>query len=75
MNMLPADQVDKKRAMRQLPPVLRSYIRMGCMIGDGAVIDHAFGTTDVFVLMPLTSADDRYLSKFADRKTGKAAHE
>ena len=75
MNMLAADRIDKKRAMRGLPPVLRGYIRMGCMIGDGAVIDYDFGTTDVFVLMPLTCADDRYLSKFADRKPGKAAHE
>ena len=75
MNMMAADKIDKKRAMRQLPPVLRGYIRMGCMIGDGAVIDHAFGTTDVFVLMPLTLADDRYLSKFANRKTGEAINE
>ena len=41
-----------------MPPVLRGYVRTGCMIGNG-VIDRQFQTVDVFVLMPLTAVEDR----------------
>ena len=47
-----------------MPPVLRGYVRTGCMIGNGAVIDRQFQTVDVFVLMPLTAVEDRYMARF-----------
>ena len=34
----------------QLPPLIKGYLRLGAMIGDGAVIDHQFGTTDVLIM-------------------------
>jgi putative hemolysin len=34
------------------------------MIGNGAVIDHQFQTVDVFVLMPLTAVEDRYMARY-----------
>ena len=32
-------------------------MRAGCCIGDGAVIDRQFGTTDVFIYFPLSGID------------------
>src|SRR6201999_4511752 len=49
MNMMPKDQIDAREALRSLPPLLKGYVRAGCCIGDGAVIDRQFGTTDVFI--------------------------
>jgi putative hemolysin len=34
------------------------------MIGDGAVVDRQFGTTDVFIYFPLADMDARYKSRF-----------
>ena len=48
MNMLPADAVNARAALKALPPLIKGYLRLGAYIGDGAVIDHQFGTTDVF---------------------------
>jgi putative hemolysin len=33
-------------------------------VGDGAVIDHQFGTTDIFVIMPVESIRTRYFAHF-----------
>ena len=64
MNRVPKDQIDPKEAMRTLPPLLKGYIRAGCFIGDGAVVDKQFGTTDVFIYFPLATMDARYKSRF-----------
>ena len=40
-------------AIRALPPLIKGYLKLWADIGDGAVIDHQFGTTDVFVIMPV----------------------
>jgi len=64
MNRLPAEAVDPREALRTLPPLLKGYVRAGCMIGDGAVVDRQFGTTDVFIYFPLSDMDARYKSRF-----------
>jgi putative hemolysin len=64
MNMIPKDQIDPREALRSLPPLLKGYVRAGCCIGDGAVIDRQFGTTDVFIYFPLSGLDARYRSRF-----------
>ena len=33
-------------------------------LGDGAVVDRQFGTTDVFIYFPLSDMDARYKSRF-----------
>ena len=45
-------------------PVIKGYLRVGAYIGDGAVIDHQFGTTDVFVIMPVEAINTRYFAHF-----------
>ena len=64
MNILPPDAIDERAALRAMPPVLRGYVRTGCMIGKGAVIDYQFQTVDVFVLMPLTAIEGRYMARY-----------
>ena len=63
MDMLTKDQVDEREGIRSLPPILKGYVRAGCRIGDGAVVDHQFGTTDVFIYFPLSGLDARYKSR------------
>ncbi len=64
MNMMPASQIDTRVAIRALPPLIKGYLRVGAYIGDGAVVDHQFGTTDVFVILPVESIDERYFAHF-----------
>ncbi len=64
MNMMPKDAVKTRAAMKALPPLVKGYLRLGAFIGDGAVIDHQFGTTDVLVVMPVEHIKTRYFAHF-----------
>jgi putative hemolysin len=64
MNRLSKEAVDPKAALRALPPLIKGYLRLGCSIGDGAVIDHQFGTTDVLIILPVSALNARYIEHF-----------
>ena len=64
MNMMPREQVNARKALKALPPLIKGYLRVGAYVGDGAVIDHQFGTTDVFVIMPVEAIKSRYFDHF-----------
>lgn len=49
---------------RTLPPLIKAYLRVGAKIGDGAFIDHAFNTVDVFMVMPVERIVGRYGRRF-----------
>lgn len=53
--------VDMRQALNALPPLIKGYLRLGAMIGDGAVIDHQFGTTDVCMILPVARISQRYI--------------
>jgi putative hemolysin len=64
MNRVPKEAIDVRDARRALPPLIKGYLRAGAQIGDGAVIDRQFGTTDVFIHMPVAGMDSRYRDRF-----------
>ncbi len=66
MNRIGRDAIDIKAALRQLPPLIKAYLRLGAYVGDGAVIDHRFGTTDVLIVMPVADIGARYIKHFGD---------
>ena len=57
---LPPEEVDARAALRQLPPLLKAYLRMGGMIGEGAVIDHQFNTIDICLVLPTARVQASY---------------
>jgi len=69
MEILSRESVDQRRALAGLPPLVKGYLRVGAMFGDGAVIDRKFNTVDVFVVMPVRLMDARYLEHFGTEKT------
>ena len=64
MNMLDETAVDARRAIAALPPLIKGYLRVGARFGQGAVVDRDFGTTDVFVVMPVRDIEQRYIEHF-----------
>ena len=78
MNLIPSDQVDQKAALRDLPPMIKGYLRLGGFVGDGAVIDHEFNTVDVCVIVETARVSDRYLRHYTrelDRETNRTPAE
>lgn len=64
MDLLPREAVDAKAALKAMPPLIKGYLRLGAYIGDGAVIDKQFGTTDVLIILPVEKIDPRYFGHF-----------
>ncbi|MCC0004220.1 MAG: GNAT family N-acetyltransferase [Methylobacteriaceae bacterium] len=72
MATMPRDEIDTRRTLAELPPLVKGYLRCGATFGDGAVVDRQFGTTDVFVVMPVADIDARVFGRFG---AGKQAAE
>ena len=64
MKLLPADAVDPRVGLAGLPPMIKGYLRLGGFIGDGAVIDHQFNTTDVCVIVKTDLITDKYTQHY-----------
>jgi L-ornithine Nalpha-acyltransferase len=64
MDLMPKDQINAKAAIKAMPPLIKAYLRLGAFVGDGAVIDHQFGTTDVLICLPVEKIDPRYFEHF-----------
>jgi L-ornithine Nalpha-acyltransferase len=64
MNRMAKQAINPKAALHELPPLIKGYLRLGATIGDGAVIDHQFGTTDVLIVMPVSAINARYIEHF-----------
>ena len=73
MNRMAKQAIDPKAALHELPPLIKGYLRLGAFIGDGAVIDHQFGTTDVLIVMPVSAISARYIEHFGADASRHAA--
>ncbi len=65
MNRISSEALDPKQALNALPPLIKGYLRLGAYIGDGAVVDHEFGTTDVLIVLPVSAIKQRYVEHFS----------
>ncbi|MEM6664900.1 MAG: GNAT family N-acyltransferase [Pseudomonadota bacterium] len=64
MDRLPREAVHPRGALKTLPTLIKGYLRLGAFTGDGAVIDRQFGTTDVFMILPVAGINARYFEYF-----------
>lgn len=64
MNRLPKEQINTRAALKVIPPLIKGYLRLGAFVGDGAVIDRQFGTTDVLIVLPVENIDPRYFDHY-----------
>lgn len=65
MDRNPGNDVSPRQALRMLPPLIKGYLRLGGFVGDGAVVDHDFGTTDVCVVVKTEWVTGRYHRHYA----------
>lgn len=45
------DGIDRISAVRQIPALIKAYLRLGATVGAGAYVDHAFNTTDICLIL------------------------
>jgi L-ornithine Nalpha-acyltransferase len=66
MRLMDPSHVDPEKGLSQmpplnlLPPLLKGYLRLGGFVGDGAVVDEQFNTTDVCVIVKTDLIAQKY---------------
>ena len=82
MDMLPAGAAghddalkafDARTVVAALPPLIKGYLRLGGYVGDGAVVDREFNTTDVCILVVTDSVTDKYFKHYSRQVGGGAS--
>ncbi|SHI32285.1 Putative hemolysin [Roseomonas rosea] len=69
MNRMDPAAMDAKRVLADLPPLVKGYLRLGGYVGDGAVVDRQFNTTDVCVVVKTDQVTAKYYKHY-ERKLG-----
>ena len=65
MDLVAKADLDRKRAMLEIPALIKAYLRLGGFVGEGAYIDHAFNTTDVCLILDTARMNERQRKIYA----------
>lgn len=57
-------KITTRATIAALPPLLKGYLRLGALIGEGAVIDRDFNTTDVCIIVVSDRITDKYFKHY-----------
>ncbi len=64
MRRMDVSEIDARQVLVGLPPLIKGYLRLGGFVGDGAVVDHQFNTTDVAVVVQTDLVTGKYYRHF-----------
>lgn len=64
MDLVPKAQVDRARAMRTTPSLIKGYLRIGGRVGEGAFVDRTFNTIDVCLVVDTAEMTDEARRRF-----------
>lgn len=73
MGVLPPADLDRLAVLAELPPLMKGYLRVGGFVGDGAVVDLQFNTTDVCIIVKTDSISAKYRRHYMDSPKPLAA--
>lgn len=65
MDLIAPEMIDRRRAMLEIPALIKAYLRMGGYVGEGAYIDHAFNTVDVCLILDTAHLNERQRRLYA----------
>jgi putative hemolysin len=57
-------EIDARQVLVGLPPLIKGYLRLGGFVGDGAVVDQQFNTTDVAIVVQTDLVTGKYFRHF-----------
>lgn len=64
MNILDPNSYDRRKALNEVPPLIKGYLRLGGFVGDGAVIDRQFNTVDVCIVVKTDLVTEKYYKHY-----------
>jgi putative hemolysin len=67
MNLIPKEKLNRSRAMKHVPTLIKAYLRLGGSVGEGAFVDHAFNTTDVCLVIDTSHLSEKHKNIYSKR--------
>lgn len=64
LQILDKAHVMEKLALKEMPPLMKAYLRLGASVSQDYTIDYIFNTIDVMVLVDLQKIPQKYKDKF-----------
>ena len=64
MDLVDLHKIDRVEATKQIPSLIKAYLRIGGFVGKDAYIDRAFNTIDVCMVLDLERANLKRLSAY-----------
>lgn len=64
MRLVDPGAINPKVGLAELPPLIKGYLRLGGFVGDGAVIDDQFNTTDICIVVKTDLITEKYLKHY-----------
>lgn len=65
LDLIEEGGIDRVAAMRQMPALIKAYLRLGGFVGDGAFIDHRFNTLDICLIMDTAAMNNKMKSFYS----------
>lgn len=59
MDLMAEEQINRLRASKAIPALVKAYLRLGGFVGEGAFIDWSFNTVDVCLVMDTDRISER----------------
>ncbi len=66
MDLMPKEEIKERRAIRNLPSLIKGYLMVNGKFGDGLFLDKDFNTTDVFIMVDTNNLAKRYKKHYLD---------
>jgi putative hemolysin len=70
MQLIAAEKIDRPRALRETPSLIKAYLRLGGVVGEGAYIDHDFNTVDVCLVMDTATLSPKQRDIYTKERRG-----
>ena len=64
INLLPIEEIDIEADSRELPALIKGYLRLGAYVSEDAFIDIEFNALDVLILLEIEKINPRYIKKY-----------
>lgn len=63
-NILEKEQVNKELVLKEMPALIKGYLRLGATISEDAFIDYDFNAIDVLIVLDVENINPRYVRRF-----------
>lgn len=64
MNFMKKEDIVPRAAINALPPLIKGYLRLNGVVGDGAVLDYAYNTCDVSIVVQTDLLKASYAERY-----------